>query len=1111
MGRVKVAEWACQLRPLLSISGRKKIDIRREFNYFPAVPRVGLNSHGPAFLRLAKIQSTARVFALDRSSKEFDSKRGLVTLYGSHERRFSPGRGAMSTRKAPHLILLLACTVSLIVLSTSGNTRAQQRSTAKTVQIINVGITEYAKLQRTQQNFERLFRELAASADASEPVTFRFAVGTYGEVRDWYNKGLIDVAVLSAMPIGDLLLAGDSANLNEAYLGDLSVSPPTVTASPPGAGASAPRVEKSVLSLFSDREPDPFYYRAGCIFLREDKVLEAIANSSDPMSGLKNLWEQGKLRFLFVRPYSLSGYIAPVSVLKQAGIDPLKRDGQMEFTYQHKESLNQLIEPDPSKPWIQHQVAFVLDDSRYDKGDANVEQMFGRIRMPLDDYLIPREVVLANYHQERIEVNGSENRFTRTRALMGRLFRNWVTRVETGRFRDSAGPGAALLRFRSRANWQRDYDKVKNLLTESSLPKELLYKSTLDDLLDDLIKTPRSRLALVLSGGGAKCAYQAGAIVEIEKQLQAKLTKERQALQKQSTGSDPTLSKKLEDLSQKLDINLVVGTSGGAINALLVAMGVTKDPKAAAEIGSAWKAFKQEQFLRPSFGLRVLFGFCFSVLQALLITVTVLLFGRQAMNWPATIAVLAIIGGLQLIPAFYFRLSKTSIFRLLVVEVFVLLVVILLVIVSGWVIELVEKLFFRKSPKATHASEHDPHHWRKLTILLLIFFGVLETAVAIIPGFVDFGERLPVSHWWEHAWTALILLCSWSYPFPLLIALLMLILGWQTIPLLKRFNWLNWRGRFVAWTSIVLVIVSVLLTVELLFRANSPSEAEGIEAAFSDNVPKLIKATVDPNFGYTPSNDDHNIESLSRQIIAGQLLKRDLIITSSKLPAQETTEPLAVNSLPDDLYFYYRHNQQDDLKPPRDKKFVPIKYNQGKLIDIVIGSSTIYPIFPSRTLGEIYTGNEEFQSPKSVEMRIIDGGFIHNIPIEAAQLWGATHIIVIEASPTRQQIDPNVFWDHIVTAFGYLFSQAQRTDVVGPAAEAYVMRPTSKCEKLNIKAVCTEKDGEPEPNMDTFDFSRRAADRAFLQGSADVKSRTPLFVRTTGAPRFQEVLPRPAP
>jgi len=1028
-------------------------------------------------------------------------------------------------------MLLLTGAAIFILLNTGSTFKcfAQLKSEpVKTVEI-KVGITEYSKIQRTYQNYDRLFRELAAvngaPAKDKEAILFRFAVGTYGEVRDWYNNGDIDVAILSAMPIGSLLLAGEEANLKRAYIGDLSVS------SPPSS--------QSVTSLFSDREPDPFYYRAGCLFARSDKVLAAIADSAEPVSGLRKLWDEGNLRFLFVRPYSLSGYIAPVTVLRNLRIDPLQKEkqGQMDFTYDHSESLKRLVKPDPTKRSM-HQVAFVLDDSRYQTdGQTSIQEIFGRIKLPVDDYKIPREVILANYHQELEDVIGTENKFTRTKALMERLFKNRAAKVN-GESATLADPNSPVVRFRSNEKWQNDFTEVQQLLKEFSLPKQLLYKSTLDDLLNDLLITRQSRLALVLSGGGAKCSYQAGAIVEIEKQLQEKSKQKKAELEAKLAGADAEkLKKETEVLAKKLDIDLVVGTSGGAINALLAAMRVTGHAEASNGLSGAWKSFKQQQFLRPSIRFRVLFGLCFAIFQALLISIIAIVFGRQSMHWPATLIVLAVMGIIELVGVFYFHFTWTTTFTLFGVEIAVVYLIYKLVSVFDRLMQWIERRIKGVERKLTPHLERptnwvetkllklppedyivestveqnppaqatdDPHHWRKLTILLLVFFGIVEAVIATIPGFESLVEYLPDSHWVDHAWTAIILLCNWSYPFPLIIGLIMLALGYKTLPVFRRFNWLHWRGRAVAWMAIILVGFVGLVILEAFLSESSPSKVEGIEKAFVERVPQLIKSTVDPNFAYSAASTQEELESISQKIMAGGLLKRDLVITASKLPFTETSVALPVNSLPNDIYFYHQSNNDMGLKPPPDRSFIPLKYNQTKLVDVVIGSSTIYPIFPSRTLKEVYTGNEESQSSRITEMRIVDGGYIHNIPIKAARLWKATHIIVIEASPNPQERDPRVFLDHIINAFGYLFTQAQQ-DALGTGTEAFVLRPTSECEKLNVKAVCTEKDGAPEPDMDTFDFSQTRTDRAFRKGAEDVRSLKPLFVRIPGAPNFQDV------
>src|SRR5262249_18629217 len=256
------------------------------------------------------------------------------------------------------------------------------------------------------------------------------------------------------------------------------------------------------------------------------------------------------------------------------------------------------------------------------------------------------------------------------------------------------------LRFRVRSGWQADYKQVIELLKGFSLPKELLYKSRLNDLLDDVLNTKRSRLALVLSGGGAKCAYQAGAMVEIENRIREKVKEKQDELRQNSEGeSAKDLQSKLDSVEKKLRIDLVVGTSGGAINALLAAMEVTKHENAPGELKEAWKSFKQEQFLQPSSPFRNWFGFCFAVLQALLITVAVLLFGRQSMNWPVTLILLFLMVIVQYPLARYFGFfgfGRKTVGWFLVGELLALYVIALLVFGVSCILN---RLYKRRSLK----------------------------------------------------------------------------------------------------------------------------------------------------------------------------------------------------------------------------------------------------------------------------------------------------------------------------------------------------------------------------------------------------------------------------
>jgi hypothetical protein len=323
--------------------------------------------------------------------------------------------------------------------------------------------------------------------------------------------------------------------------------------------------------------------------------------------------------------------------------------------------------------------------------------------------------------------------------------------------------------------------------------------------------------------------------------------------------------------------------------------------------------------------------------------------------------------------------------------------------------------------------------------------------------------------------------------------------------------------------SILLVVGAIGLVMETFFRASAPSKATGIEDAFAEKFPLLIKRTIEPRFVIAPGQRS---ESVLRQISEklmnpnGPMLQRDLVITTSRLPIEQSDkidqrQADLVNGLHDDLYFYFRANTNDELKPPLDRRFIPLKRNTDKLLDVVIGSSTIYPIFPSRVLKDVQLGNEEKELEKIDSMRIVDGGYIHNIPIEAAVKWKATHIILIEASPTPVQSTPKDFWDHSMTAFGYLFNQAQLTDkLVRGATETFELRPTSFCEKQDTLPSCVGPSNTPDPNMDTFDFSLPLVRNAFLRGSEDVagngKSAKPLFQRVPGPPMFRSVAETPS-
>ena len=118
------------------------------------------------------------------------------------------------------------------------------------------------------------------------------------------------------------------------------------------------------------------------------------------------------------------------------------------------------------------------------------------------------------------------------------------------------------------------------------------------------------------------------------------------------------------------------------------------------------------------------------------------------------------------------------------------------------------------------------------------------------------------------------------------------------------------------------------------------------------------------------------------------------------------------------------------------------------------------------------------------EVAIIDGGFVHNSPIEAAVKLDATHIIMIEASPASQPKAEINLLNNSVTAFNHLFTQAQLLDARSRRqAEIYTLQPASEA-----------PDGTPF--LCTVDFGRNFIERAVKWGKDDAaNTKTPRFVR----------------
>jgi predicted acylesterase/phospholipase RssA/ABC-type phosphate/phosphonate transport system substrate-binding protein len=932
---------------------------------------------------------------------------------------------------------------------------------------IRVGITEYQNVEQVYKRYQEFFDELERLAPKKGlDVHFRFAIGTYNEVIDWYSKKLIDVAVLSAMPIADLLTISDKdqrAKISEAFLARLNPvgarnrkcedNPCRRSLDEPSAQCAA-NVEKSPTAR-------PQYHVSA--------IVPAGYNwkSFDDVRKLKG---KKQLKFLFVRPVSISGYIVPSYYLKEIqNIDP--QEEEFEFTYQHQESLQRIIRKDP-RDKDKHVVAFVIENTSYcvPEEDAT-KQFFTKLEADgLSRINIPHEVMLVNSNLDK-------ERMDDVKLAMDQLLAARIIAHE-----NTTPKGFTLtLRKDLPPDWLQDYEESRRIYESTRSARPLAYGTSFEDLINSLRTYKEStgedpRLALVLSGGGAKCAYQAGAVSQIENKLR-------------ELKKDPKY--------EKIDFHLVVGTSGGAINALLVALGGTADVGTQKSIRDMWTEFHQEHFFTPSRFFNVFFGLCFGLLQALVITFAVLLFGRKRLRWARIGQLLLAVEVIELGLALYLEAFTAAFAAFMIAQV--VFVVVVASVIRGVRRSAVRFLETRPGALWCRMYKDKVGDWWRIAGWLMLIVSAIELLIARGLSLSAWPSSLE-SHTVTHLWLLFLLICTVAYPWPLLLGLVMVLSG-----IAGRFD-IDWHGRrqwLVRMLTASVLLCTGVLILNSLWKDPSLSNSIQIERAFIKRVPKMLADL----HGFAPasgSNEKEQLIDISKRIVKDPaLLKRDLVITVSNLPLSESvagvkSRHITANELPQDLYFYYDAQKDGSKPPPNEKRFISFRDNADKLLDVVIGSGTIYPLFPYRDLRKVDIG-----AGKIVEqINVIDGGFIHNSPVEAAITWGATHIIAIEASPEPKPFDPRNTFDNSLVAFSYIMAQTQRVDAtVRGEAEIFELRPRSDCEKKNLEVRCNP---DPEPNMDTFDFDPKIVGSAFAIGQADAGSEMPLFKRVPGPPRFRQ-------
>ncbi|MFN8608429.1 MAG: PhnD/SsuA/transferrin family substrate-binding protein [Vulcanimicrobiota bacterium] len=584
-------------------------------------------------------------------------------------------------------------------------------------------------------------------------------------------------------------------------------------------------------------------------------------------SGLKSFEDVkaagGRLRLLAVDPLSVSGFIHPITALAQAGVH-IAPD-QLRFSYSHTNSLRWLAQSDGPE------LACVWASTWERNKDASLQE---------------------------IKVPGLEKLHSLPVALIAR--RGAPTTEGLARLVAAGGfPG-----FEFDPDYMAEVDKLPDAMPG---PLGGLSGRPLDRVgMDDLILTMHlynvthdkpARLAVVLAGGGAKCSYQAGAVRALEEGLQV-------------------WRKRLSD--DQLDIRLVVGTSGGAINALSVAMGLTVDDDGYKALAAAWADLDQGEIICPPLAVRINLWCWLACVTGLVIL---------AVNW-------------------VFRLGK-------------------------------------------------PRSMVLTGVVGLTMFGLSHTQLRFL-----LGNDSGLQHVW--AWLA------WGIEGAGLVLLGVCLTGFVTLHRDRRQRQVVHRtGPLVRLAIAGVTLLPILQAWTMFCYEEVVSENRGIESALTRNFGKLIQRQSRDS----GSVAGLSIAQLSQRVFERNLLKRDVVLTASPLTDPEI-------SLPGEMYFYA--SPLGSPEPNFGNRGIPLVKRPELLFDALLGSAAIYPLFPARPISDL---------PKPGQhVDLVDGSFAHRSPLEAAVLWGATHVLVIEASTLEPTTRGNLL-NNFGASLTYLYDEAQLVDV----------------------------------------------------------------------------------
>src|SRR5262249_18780104 len=111
--------------------------------------------------------------------------------------------------------------------------------------------------------------------------------------------------------------------------------------------------------------------------------------------------------------------------------------------------------------------------------------------------------------------------------------------------------------------------------------------------------------------------------------------------------------------------------------------------------------------------------------------------------------------------------------------------------------------------------------------------------------------------------------------------------------------------------------------------------------------------------------------------------------------------------VPKELYFYRSPVPLNQVRTIEDRgtlRWVNLEDSPDRLIETLLASAAIFPGFPPKNIDNIRLRSANgSRDEKDRTYSLVDGGFLHNVPVQAAVELGATHIIILDVHPPEKR------------------------------------------------------------------------------------------------------------